>query len=228
VTAGAVVPIAVAIRRPEVIRFLGCPEDHVLPPALAALLDEALAEARRLVQARGAFVEVAPERAAEVGLTPVRARGLALGLVTAGAAIEERAAAVGRSGEAARALVLDAAGSAAVEEAADRLGALIAGGAAAPDDPGTLPCRVSPGYPGWALTDQPRLFRLLPHAALGVTLLPSAMMVPEKSISFAMWLGRTGRAPGAGGCSRCGLARCRFRRPARQSAGRSRNGGSSQ
>lgn len=226
-TAGAVVPLAVTIRRAEVIRFLGCPEAHPLPPALAALLDEALAEARRLVAARGAFVAIAPERAPEVGLAPVPARGLALGLVTAGAAIEERATAASRGGEPTRALVLDAAGSAAAEEAADRLGAVIAGGAAVADDPGTLPCRISPGYPGWALTDQQRLFDLLPHVALGVTLLPSAMMVPQKSISFAMWLGRTARVPGAGGCSRCGLAHCRYRRTRKRSAGGARHGGSS-
>ncbi|MBW2523265.1 MAG: hypothetical protein JRI23_03780, partial [Deltaproteobacteria bacterium] len=121
---------------------------------------------------------------------------------------------------------LDAAGSAATEEAADLLGAIVAGSQADKRDPpagaqatagrvAALPCRVSPGYGRWGIEAQHRLFPLLPHDAVGVSLLPSCLMVPRKSISFAMWLGARGRiAEGLAGCSRCTLAQCRFRRGA--------------
>ena len=110
-----------------------------------------------------------------------------------------------------RALLLDAAGSAAAEEAADRLGAVIAGDSSR-DDP-RVTCRLSPGFGRWTLDNQPSLFGLLPHTDLGVHLEPSMMMVPRKSISFAMWLGARERpAAGLTGCDSCTLQHCRYRR----------------
>jgi hypothetical protein len=211
---GRVVPLAVSIDRDEVIRLLGYPPDRPLPARLAALLEEALAAARRLVRARGAFARLAPERAAEVGLQPVAATELVVGLVTVGAEVEAAAEEATRRGEPTRALLLDTAGSAAAEEAADRIGAVIVG---LPEDADrrVIPCRFSPGYGDWSLQDQPKLFALLPQE-LGVTLLPSMMMVPRKSVSFAMWLGAApGRASGHG-CARCPLDTCRYRRQPRR------------
>ena len=102
-------------------------------------------------------------------------------------------------------------------EAADRIGAVIVGAPAAADRR-VVPCRFSAGYGDWSLQDQPRLFALLPHAQLGVSLLPSMMMVPRKSVSFAMWLGAAeGRAAGRG-CARCPLDTCRYRRKPRRPA----------
>jgi len=78
--------------------------------------------------------------------------------------------------------------------------------------PSALQCRLSPGYGRWSLQSQPSLFALLPHAELGIELLPSMLMVPRKSISFAMWLGATVRpTTGLAGCPSCGLERCRYR-----------------
>lgn len=211
VAEGRVVPLTVAIDRDEVIRLLGYPEGHPLPGRLATLLDETLAAARGLVRGRGAFVRLEPARAAEVGLRPVSAAELIVGLVTVGEEIEAAAAAASRGGEPTRALLLDSAGSAAVEEAADRIGALVVGGSAAADRR-AVPCRFSPGYGEWSLQDQPRLFALVPHAALGVSLLPSMMMVPRKSVSFAMWLGAAEGATPRRGCARCPMDHCRYRR----------------
>ena len=50
-------------------------------------------------------------------------------------------------------------------------------------------CRISPGYGRWPLSAQKALFARLPHETLGVSLNPSMMMTPRKSISFALWLG---------------------------------------
>ena len=214
-TAGHVVPLPVSIDREEVVRLMGYPAGHPLPPRLAALLDDSLGTARGLAHGRGTFARLGPDRAPDVGLRPVAASALIVGLVTVGDEIEACAAEASRRGEPTRALILDCAGSAAAEEAADRLGAAIVGGSAAAD-PRAVPCRFSPGYGDWSLEDQPRLFALLPHARLGVSLLPSMMMVPRKSVSFAMWLGAAeGRAPGRG-CSRCPLDHCRYRRAHRR------------
>ena len=76
-----------------------------------------------------------------------------------------------------------------------------------------LPCRISPGYGRWPLTAQTNVFDRLPHEQLGVELLPSLLMVPRKSISFAMWIGAEARpTAGLSGCHHCNLDHCQYRR----------------
>ena len=109
------------------------------------------------------------------------------------------------------ALLLDATGSALCEQAADELGALAVGDPLTEGAP-ALSCRISPGYGRWHLQSQRELFELLPHRELGVELTPSCLMVPCKSVSFAMWLGADGApVPGLSGCGHCLLDRCAFR-----------------
>lgn len=205
----AVVELQVAVRREDAIRFLGYPEAVVPPDRVGTRLDRALREARRLVKARGIYRWLPVARARDVGLDPIDAAGLVIGLVTAGSAIERRVSELTLGGDATGALLLDAAGSAAAEEAADRLGAhLVADAASLPA--GAISCRISPGYGSWPLEAQKALFDRLSHEALGVELLPSLMMVPRKSVSFAMWLG--GDARPLAGCSRCALGHCKYRR----------------
>lgn len=205
-------PLQVALGREEVLRFLGYPQGASPRPDITCLLDEVISEARTLIEARGLFRLWPVSRAGEVGLQPVEAESLALGLVTVGQALERRATRHLETGEVTRALILDAAGSAAAEEAADRLGGVIAGDSDQAKE-GTVSCRISPGYGKWSLEAQPALFRALPHADLGVTLLSSLLMVPRKSVSFAMWLGAEARpVGGSAGCSRCPLTGCLYRR----------------
>jgi hypothetical protein len=230
-----VVSLSVTIRHADVLHFLGYPEDQEPPAQTAKRIQSLLVEARSLIEARGAVRHLSVEAAPEVGLEPVPAEGLVLGLVTVGDRIERRATELADGGEMTSALVLDAMGSAAVEEAADRLGAHVAtrlrpsagrpptvrGGPdpasqCPPEPDGPIPslsCRISPGYGDWPLTAQPRLFERLPHDEVGVILLSSLLMVPRKSISFAMWLGADVRpVAGLSGCDRCGLEHCRYRR----------------
>lgn len=206
------VQLAVDVDRQEVLHYLGYPAGHRPRRGVVKVLDEALDEARTLVRPAGVFRRMPGERFREVGLPDQRGPRLVIGLVTVGAAIEERVAVATRGGEISRALVLDAAGSAAAEEAADRLCAHILGPAYGRPVLRSG-CRVSPGYGGWPLTAQTDLFRLLPHDQIGVALLPSLMMVPTKSVSFAMWIGED-RMPvrGLSGCGHCLLERCDYRR----------------
>ncbi len=199
------------IEREELWHFLGYPAGREPPERVAALARGVLDDARALTAARGAFVHLPVTRASEVGLESVDAEALVIGLVTAGGAIEGRARELLDAGEMTRGLIMDAAGSAAAEEAADLLGVQIVG--ASLDGAGAASCRLSPGYGRWPLSVQPALFALLPHEQVGVRLLPSLMMVPRKSISFAMWLGADGPiGSGLSGCSRCTLEHCRYRR----------------
>lgn len=215
-----VLDLQLTLPRAEVLHFMGYREGASPAPGIEALLEASLAEARALADARGAWLELPVDEAATVGLEAMPARSLIVGLVTAGAGIETAASrALGR-GEATAALLLDACGSAAAEEAADRLGAAIVAtlaGAPLDDAPGAqaapVSCRISPGYGQWPLAAQRSLFSRLPHEALGVRLEPSLLMVPRKSISFAMWLGAEARPlAGLSGCARCRLETCIYRR----------------
>ncbi|MGE5345297.1 MAG: hypothetical protein ACM3JH_05015 [Acidithiobacillales bacterium] len=205
----------------DVLHFLGYPIGRRPAGRLQRLYRDSLREARRLAAGRGVFVTLPVSSAGEVGLPAEEADGLVLGLVTIGAGLERRVTELLDEGKAARALLLDAAGSAAAEEAARRLSARILGGRAGTEEDAA--CRISPGYGRWPLSAQKSLFERLPHEALGVTLNPSMMMVPRKSISFALWLGAR-RAPRSGlsGCDTCRLPNCRYRRtPGRGSDERS-------
>lgn len=210
---GAAIALPLELRREEVLHFLGYPEGREPRPRVATALAASLDEARTLADARGVFLRLPAARAGEAGL-PLPRSGppvvdVVLGLVTAGEGLERHGAELARRGRTSEALLLDAAGSAAAEEAADRLCALVVGDEGARE---RLSCRVSPGYGDWPLAAQPRLFALLPHAGIGVELLPSLMMRPRKSVSFAMWLGADGRpVPGLSGCDHCLLDRCAFR-----------------
>ncbi len=217
----SVVALPVTIERDDVLHFLGYPEGQRPFGRIAGLLTETLREARRLVRPRGVFELLQPQQAADLGLDVLDATRLVAGLVTIGDGVESRSTELLRSGAVTEALLLDAAGSAAAEEAADRLGALVAGDGGdglsqAVSRADHVSCRISPGYGAWPITAQRALFDRLPHAAIGVELMPTMLMLPRKSISFAMWLGADARPiTGLSGCARCALENCRYRKSSR-------------
>jgi len=217
-SAGKAIELPVTIRRGDVLHFLGYPEGQVPAERVERLMDDTIREARRLISPRGLFLPYPVESAGEIGLEPIEASGLVIGLVTIGYDLERHVNDLVSIGAPTRALLLDAAGSAAVEEAADRLGSVVAGD----EDLGPdtivphVSCRVSPGYGSWGIHSQKALFDRLPHHRIGVDLLPTMLMTPRKSISFAMWLGADRRPlAGLSGCARCGLVECRYRKPER-------------
>jgi hypothetical protein len=215
------IPLPVTIRHEDVLHFLGYPPGRHPPERIERRIRPLLEEARELVDARGAYRHLPLEAAQDVGLEPMEASGLVIGLTTAGKRIEDRATERADGGDATAALLLDAMGSAAAEEAADRLGICVVTGSrtevAEEEADGSthvpsLSCRISPGYGRWPLTAQTKLFEHLPHRELGVELLPSLLMVPRKSISLAMWMGADARPiAGLSGCKQCNLERCQYR-----------------
>ncbi|MBW2453909.1 MAG: hypothetical protein JRI68_05345 [Deltaproteobacteria bacterium] len=211
-----IVSLSVEIARDELLHFLEYPPGHQPPARIDKIAAAVLPEARALAAAQGCFLELPVDRAAELGLPPVDAAGLVIGLVTAGPAIEEQAGELVKGGELTRGLIMDAAGSAAAEEAADRLSAHIVG-EGSEERTAAVSCRLSPGYGSWKLEAQRALFPLLPHVQLGVELNDSCLMMPRKSISFAMWLGaREPIGTGIAGCEGCAHPHCRYRRKAQR------------
>src|SRR5690606_32635022 len=71
--------------------------------------------------------------------------------------------------------------------------------------------RASPGYPGWALGHQRDLLAALPVEAIGISLTESLMMVPRKSVSFAVAFHAAAVARDADRCARCDRRDCALR-----------------
>lgn len=111
----------------------------------------------------------------------------------------------------ARAVVLDAVGSAAVEAWCSQLCEQwrdeFAGEGL------RLRPRFSPGYGDFPLEAQGGLLRLLDaHRCAGISLTDTAMMLPTKSVSAVVGLGRQGCTSREQDCGRCDMQDCGFRR----------------
>ncbi|MHA1220734.1 MAG: vitamin B12 dependent-methionine synthase activation domain-containing protein [Candidatus Heimdallarchaeota archaeon] len=74
--------------------------------------------------------------------------------------------------------------------------------------------RFSPGYCQWTIEEgQELIFSMLPTQEIGIQLSNSYMMIPRKSISFAMNIGtKVDKKLGLRECETCNLKNCSFRR----------------
>jgi hypothetical protein len=207
-----VIALGINVSRDEVLRYLRASDRDARPSRGARRLDELWGEAIAMLDPRGAWALVDGATAAATGM-PEPGEDVAVGVCTVGPALEDASSERAGRGRLLDALVLDAIGSAAAETAADALNLLVCEAATARGREAAP--RVSPGYGGWDTVCQARLLALLPTAELGIRLTPGSMMVPRKSVSFAVSLVAQGapRAHRAEKCPRCGLLRCRHRIP---------------
>jgi hypothetical protein len=211
VSRGAVVlDLEVDVARDEVYRYLGYRRGGRRSARSQERLAELWPKALGLLHPRGAHRVVERSRAAAAGMPEAAAR-VGVAVCTIGPDLEEASTACAASGEILDALLLDAIGSAAAEAAADSLNLAICTVAA---DAGVYPtARVSPGYGSWDVSFQGKLLALLPARELGIALTTGLMMVPRKSVSFAVSFEERppeGHRAGSA-CERCGLERCRHR-----------------
>ncbi len=136
---------------------------------------------------------------------------IALCLVTIGGGLEQLVEEQKKNGDLSFALILDGYGSAAAEAAADAAEAVINDEVKSKG----LKCspRFSPGYGGWDVAEQKWIIPALEADALGVRLTKGCMMVPRKSITFAVTYGEDPVSIRDGEmCEVCEMENCRFRR----------------
>ncbi len=110
----------------------------------------------------------------------------------------------------ARALIMDAAASAAVENVCNNL----CDDLAKANAPRYLTDRFSPGYGDLPLVQQRDLFRLLDISRrIGVSLSDSGLMVPQKSVTALIGVSEQPRVRRSRGCAECALfASCAYRK----------------
>ena len=116
----------------------------------------------------------------------------------------------------ARAAMLDALGSAYVEAGCDA-----AEDAIRARFPGMhLTDRFSPGYGDFPLAAQMELAEFAGAVRIGVTVTPSLLMNPQKSVTAVIGIADTPQPARVRGCAHCALrGRCSFRTPCNQQGG---------
>lgn len=209
-----------SVERAEVLRYLGY-AGQPLTSELDARVDEMVGRCLEVARPRGCVrvFDVAGRDEGEGG-PAVRLSGTALELagssidrhlegavavavlaVTAGMGVDaelRRLSLTDRVGQ----LLLDAAGTALVERAADAAEASVVARAA---ERGLFANgRFSPGYGDLPLATQPVLLATLDaQRLLGITLSSSLLMTPTKSVTAVIGLFREPRAAGRPGCAEC-------------------------
>ena len=141
---------------------------------------------------------------------------LAAFLCTAGKGIEEHSRKLMAGGDPFTGFVADTMGSLVVEAAMDRLQDTLE--RQVKERGLRITNRYSPGYCEWHVSEQQKLFRLLPAGYCGVTLTDTSLMSPLKTVSGFIGLGpEVRRAPYT--CDMCELQDCLYRRLAEDRAG---------
>jgi len=193
-------------------------------PALAAAAQDVIDEAQSLL-APAAIYTTLPVRDLEhqkvtleggqafegalVARALAGATDVALAVCTIGLALDERVAALFDEGDPVRALALDGAGIAAVGSLSQTFIERMCDLSTARGLKTGM--RASPGQEGWSIHQQRVLFDLLPAEEIGVRLTSSCLMVPRKSVSFAIGFGPEMLAD-AVACDFCSKqAHCRWR-----------------
>ena len=218
--------IEVFIDPGEVMRYQGYQGDlGKLPPAIAETLKTVLEEGLRLAQPRAIYDLLAVGEVAEgslvldsglvlIGENIARAwKGslyLGVAICTIGPALEEKVSSLFSEGDYVTSLMLDSVGTVAVENVASQVQDVICEKASNLDM--QVGIRLSPGE-RWDLGQQRAIFSLLPAERIGVRLTSHCMMIPQKSLSFCVGIGRElPLETKAHNCQRCSLKSCRYRR----------------
>jgi hypothetical protein len=134
--------------------------------------------------------------------------GAAIFVCTAGKNISDYSKELMRQGEFMKGYIADVAGSEIVEAAMDKIQdelELRMNGEGL-----FITDRYSPGYCGWKVDEQSKLFSLLPEGFCDITLTPSSLMKPIKSVSGIIGIGQLVRRKGYV-CQHCDMVNCIYR-----------------
>ncbi len=181
--------------RQDVLSLQGLPAGAE-PPRVGALLDRALAIYLEAAEPRAILADVTGDVFADVYRgegrnapeTPLerifpRAERLALFVATVGDGPGARIRVLFERHDPPLAAMLDSVASAAADGLAELLAARLRDGERSAGRPDARVLAYSPGYCGWHVSGQRRLFAALGPGEIGVTLNPSCLMEPLKSVS---------------------------------------------
>ena len=138
-----------------------------------------------------------------------KSESIAVFLGTAGEEIGIRSRKAMKEGDLLRGYVYDVIGSEIVEASVDRMQDELE--KAMLSSARRITNRYSPGYCGWDVIEQHKLFRLMPDNFCGISLNDSALMNPVKSVSGFIGIGRNVKF-NPYTCNLCSMQDCIYRR----------------
>ncbi len=201
----------IIIDRNEVLRFLGSSGRIIRQPSerVEHALTECLRAAGDLVKPKGIYVITAGNALPGSTMFTDLER-VAFCVCTIGRELESEVSRRSGGDDLLGAVVLDSVGSVAAEAVADFMDRRIQGEAAR--EGLRASCRASPGYGDWDVREQGSIFKLLPAERISVRLTDSMMMVPRKSVSFAVHIAESPvRLRSENSCRNCEREDCPFR-----------------
>jgi hypothetical protein len=190
--------------RATVLRSQGIPADATVPRRIRDLVSTTLDSYARLTEPRGMLAQVSAEQFGRVyrgegnnaPRTPLeaiypRADRLALFAATLGEELSREIRRLFDANEPALATMLDAVASERADHAAERLAEKYRASLVEDGETGaeSTVLAYSPGYCGWHISGQIRLFDFLAPQEIGITLNPSCLMQPLKSVSGVLVVG---------------------------------------
>ena len=216
-------PLAIELDREELLRHLGYRGPSAVGRHPPEAVERELVRGRPLLQPKGVYAvhPVEQLRSQEIVLGGTQISGqvasfvagadrIAVFVVSVGLPITTAARAAAATGDMLASWTLDVLGSCAAEAATRALAQHVRERFRAT---GSVSQRFSPGYCGMPLSAQSSLFRLVAADVIGVSLEPSMLMQPIKSVSGLLGIGAEGAfAPGASVCDLCGDSDCAMRR----------------
>ena len=220
--------IPLNLQTSEVLRQSGTSEDSAFKPEMEALIGELLASVKdeHLLEPAVSYetypiTEVGCQQLSLEGnavlhgsaLTSAlsQARELAVLVCTIGSKLEEKATDYFARSESLKGLLLDSIGNASTDSLSREGCSLIMGQASLRGYQTGSP--ISPGGPGFPLSEQWQLFKLVPAEEIRVRLTSAGLMVPRKSTSMVIGIGpQMTTWTKAEACARCNLSKtCRYR-----------------
>ena len=137
---------------------------------------------------------------------------LAFGLSTVGNHLEEKVAELFAKNEYPKAIALDAVGTVASKFLSNYIKSLVCQEAKEQNFQTTK--YFSPGSGDWDIHQQKNIFQIIPADKIGVKLTESYMMVPKKSLSWVIGIGKEIIIPSKGddSCKTCLAENCQFRK----------------
>ena len=172
-------------------------------------IDRCLESVEQLMSPAGIYLVTSGDSLPRSTLFENLAR-VAFCVCTIGPDLEREVSRLTGDGDLLSAFVLDAIGSVAAEAAAEHMDGIIQREAAR--EGLRTSCRASPGYGDWDIREQESIFELVPAGRIGVRLTGSMMMVPRKSVSFAIHIDKNpARMRSENTCRNCERVDCPFR-----------------
>jgi len=201
--------IAVRVSPKDVLKQLGYPQAACLSSSVEEKVRVQITETVPLMQPKGTYLRL--QAAGQKGFELFSgAEGMVLALATIGGAVEQRARELVNMERGATGLIVDAIGTVAVEQTADLLERKIHQDFAGAG--WNVSRRYAPGYCGWRIEAQAQILSSFSDT-LGINLTCSCLMIPEKSLSFACLLSRSGDFSmiKVKECRRCKQDACSYR-----------------